>query len=232
MRVTCVKKKKNARFRFSFILLFFAASFLGCFVFYMKENQPKSYYKSGGEIIPVMAAEGFSPVRESSPKTKRYLENCVFAGGDTAKRLAFFGSIPDDNAYFDEELTAENILKAANKEYTAGIYFFPDISSEESFEDDISFYRELVCLLKDSCEADIYIVSVLPDTSTEKTLISDSINAMLLDFCGENGINFLDAGSELKNKDGVLPEIYITEDGIEKEVCGRISSYILSHTVN
>lgn len=230
MEVRQKKKKSKVKLRISFILLFCAASIICCFTLYLKENQPESYYDNDGEIIQTKPDNAYSPVGESSPRTQRYLDNCLFIGGDTVKALADSGYISEKNAFYGD-FSEDEIYKSAESSLIQGIYLFPDISSEEGFDTDMSLYGVLAGKLSEGYSKKVYIVSVVPDTDIEKNAAVDRINDRLLSFAESCGVYYLDINPTLKDKNGVLPSVYYSDNGLEKEACGRITAYILSHTV-
>lgn len=229
MKVGRRRVKKEVKFRFSFVILFFAASFLCCFALYMKENQPESYYKSGGEIIP--AAAGEMQYAGDRQKTMRYLKNCIFAGGINAEKMAEFGYISEDNLICGGDLNVEKVSEAVSEKYITALYLMPDISSESRFDEEIKAYGDIAAAIKrDFPHIDIYMTLLPPSADISETEVSDSINVLLTAFSKENGLYCLDISSALKDKNGTLPDIYSSDDGMEREAYGTITSYILSHT--
>lgn len=229
MKVGRRKVKKEVKFRFSFVVLFFAASFLCCFVLYMKENQPESYYKSGGEIIPAAAEE--TQYTGEHQKTMRYLKNCIFAGGINAEKMAGFGYISEDSMLCGADLSIERVSEAVSEKYITALYLMPDISSESRFDEEIRTYGDIAAAVqRDFPDIDIYMTLLPPSADISETEISDSINELITSFSKENGLYCLDISSALKDKSGVLPDIYSSDEGMEREAYGIITSYILSHT--
>lgn len=230
MKVGRRKVKKEVKFRFSFVVLFFAASFLCCFTLYMKENQPESYYKSGGEIIPA-AASGETQYTVEHSKTMRYLKSCIFAGGVNAEKMAEYGFISGNNLLCGDDLSAERVSEAVSGKYITALYLMPDISSEGCFDEEIRTYSGIAAAVqRDFPDIDIYTVLLPPSADIEGTEAVDGINVLLEKFSKENGLYCLDISSALKDKSGVLPEIYNSPEGMEREAYGVITSYILSHT--
>ncbi|MCI5751757.1 MAG: hypothetical protein MR038_04650 [Oscillospiraceae bacterium] len=230
MEVRQRKKKSKVRLRISFILLFCAASLICCFTLYLNENQPESYYDNGGEIVETVPENAFLPVPESSARTQRYLNNCIFIGGSTVQALAEYGFIGEENAFYGS-FSSDEVYEKAESGLIQGIYIMPDISSEDSFDAEMSLYGEIADKLSAKGSGKIYVSSLIPDTDPEKTAAVDKINCMLSGFAESHGVYYLDICSELKDKNGVLPEVYYSDGRLEREACGRISSYILSHTV-
>lgn len=230
MEVRQRKKKSKVRLRISFILLFCAASLIGCFTLYLKENQPESYYDNDGEIVETVPDNAFLPVPESSARSQRYLNNCIFIGGNTVRALAEYGFIVEENAFYGD-FSADDVCERAESSLIQGIYIMPDISSEESFEADMSIYGRLTDKLSAKDSTKIYVSSLIPDTDPAKMAVTDKINGRLSDFAKAHEVYYLDICSELRDKNGALPSVYYSDGGLEREACGRISAYILSHTV-
>ncbi|MGN1415325.1 MAG: SGNH/GDSL hydrolase family protein [Oscillospiraceae bacterium] len=230
MEVRQKKKKSKVRLRISFILLFCAASLICCFTLYLKENQPESYYDNDGEIVETIPENAFLPVPESSARSQRYLKNCVFVGGSTVKALAEYGFIEEENAFYGD-FSADDVYERAESSLIPGIYIMPDVSSEDSFDADMSIYGKMTDKLSANSSAKIYVSSLMPDTEAEKNDGVDRINERLSDFAESHGVYYLDICSELRDKNGALPSVYYSDGKLEKEACGRISAYILSHTV-
>lgn len=230
MKVGRRRVKKEVKFRFSFVILFFAASFLCCFALYMKENQPESYYKSGGEMIPAAAA-GEKQYTGDRRKTMRYLKNCIFAGGINAEKMAEYGYIPADNLLYGDSLSVEKVSEAVSGKYITALYLMPDISSESGFDEEIKTYGDIAAAVqRDFPDIYIYMTLLPPSADISETEVSDSINVLLTSFSKENGLYCLDISSALKDKNGTLPDIYSSDDGMEREAYGTVTSYILSHT--
>lgn len=231
MEVRQKKKKSKVKLRISFILLFCAASLICCFTLYLKENQPESYYDDNdAEIVETVPDNAFLPVPESSARTQRYLRNCIFVGGSTVKALAEHGYIEEENAFYGN-ISAEEICKAAENSLIQGIYLMPDISSEESFDQDGSDYGKLAEKLSGNDGAKVYISSVIPDIDPANNAADQRINGRLKALAESCGVYYLDMYSELADSSGALPSVYYSDSGLEREACGRISAYILSHTV-
>lgn len=206
MQVRQKREKKSLKFRISFIILFLTASLVGSLTLFLKNNQPESYYRSGGEILEETL--GSSLVRENEPKTARYFRKCYFAAGEIPEKMAEYGFIPRESLCFSEEASA--------------VYVFSDSS------DDLSEYVSFVN--KDSVR--IYFVSKVPAVSSEENALIDAENQKIRDFCEENGYLYIDVNSYMKNKEGNLPEILYSEGGLSREAYGRITEYLLSHTVD
>lgn len=230
MKVGRRRVKKEVKFRFSFVILFFAASFLCWFALYMKENQPESYYKSGGEIIPAAAA-GETQYAGDRQKTMRYLKSCIFAGGINAEKMAEFGYISEDNLFCGGDLSVERVCEAVSEKYITALYLMPDISSESRFDEEIKTYGDITAAVqRDFPDINIYMTLLPPSADISETEVSDSINVLLTSFSKENGLYCLDISSALKDKNGTLPDIYSSDEGMEREAYGTVTSYILSHT--
>lgn len=229
MEVRQRKKKNKVKFRISFIILFCAASLICCFTLYLKENQPESYYNNGGEIIQTSADNIFLPVAESSARTSRYLNNCLFIGGNTVKSLAEYGYVLSENAFYGD-ISDDEIYERAKSSLIQGIYIMPDISSEDDFDSDMSFYEDFSDKLSAEYSKKVYIASVIPDADSERNIVIDGINDKLLSFAETHGVYYLDINSDLKDKNGALPSVYCSNGNLERDACGRIASYILTHT--
>lgn len=200
------------KFRISFVFLFLSASLIGCLTFFLRDNQPDSYYKSKGEISGE-AAKSPSFVRENEPKTSRYLRKSLFLRGKIPLKMAEYGYIAEENV----------VLSPEDHEENAPLYIFPDENTA-----DLSKYGDYT----EKTGKNVYVVSLLPSVSDEENDKIDKENDRLLQICEENGYYFLDVNSYLKDKNGRLPEIFSSDDGVTKEVYGRIAEYLLSHTVD
>jgi hypothetical protein len=132
MLVTERKPKKRAKFRISFVVLFFLASFIICFLTYMRnENDfvfPGSGEASGGnssgqsavlagdsEETPGRASAdgentgGGGIVTESEAKDVSYLSNAFFVGANELSSLSGFAWVRPDRVLSDNSIKSSNI---------------------------------------------------------------------------------------------------------------------------
>lgn len=105
------KKKDGMKFRVSFVFLFIFASFIACFVFYMR-SEDDLLGKGSGELAAVISEGTYyeepeesvlsevpvsNPVPESPAADASYLDGCMFAGDSLIVGLGSYGLIPEDN---------------------------------------------------------------------------------------------------------------------------------------
>lgn len=219
MRV--VQRKENrVKFRLSFVLLFAAAAMACCFVFYMKENQPDSYYIDSDAEIKTES------VSENTKKDISYFDECLFIGGKVAHGLCEYGIISESRFAMQgkEPGTADISDDIAN------IYFIP---SAEELGDDVSGFAMSYCraapILAESGKRKVYIVSLLTtDKDKDKEKIAE-VNRKLLEYAELYGFYYVDIGEMT----GILDK-NISESGSiypGKAAYDDLTDILLTHTV-
>jgi hypothetical protein len=130
MRITPRKPRKRAKFRISFVALFFIASFVICFFAYMKNDNDFVFPGSGGEApagsdreapagndgeAPDGSDDGEAPagsggiVPESEKKELSYLSDAFFIGSGELGGLSGFAWVKPDRIITDNMLKTSNI---------------------------------------------------------------------------------------------------------------------------
>jgi hypothetical protein len=128
MQVTERKPKKRAKFRISFVVLFFLASFIICFFSYMKNDNDFKFFngefklqsEDGGEsdaenadnsALSIMNSEltDAGVVPESEAKDLSYLNNALFIGGSELSSLSGFAWVKPDRVLSDNAIKSSNI---------------------------------------------------------------------------------------------------------------------------
>ncbi len=160
------KKKKEIKYRLSFVLLFIAASFLVCFVLYMREETPEEEMRRNDspaqtvridepEKMPVQPARDNgnpdNPVGECLKLDISYLDRCMFAGDSLMVGLGSYGFVPEDRIAAGVGMSVMDIgtkplTEADGSEITAAekinaqnpenLYILLGLNMMESFTDD------------------------------------------------------------------------------------------------
>jgi hypothetical protein len=129
MQVTERKPKKRAKFRISFVVLFFMASFIICFLSYMKNDNDFTFL--GGDAPAGLSRESVSEtedtdagdtdtenadsetaggvVSESEAKDLSYLSNALFIGTGELSSLSGFAWVKPDRVLADNSIKSSNI---------------------------------------------------------------------------------------------------------------------------
>lgn len=188
------KKNKGMKFRVSFVLLFVFASFIACFVLYMRSDElPK---KQEGEVVSISEEEtseveertstaDINPIAEGSPKDESYFDSCMFAGDSLIVGLGSYGFIPEDriaanvgmsvmsinttpltNPDGSEILAADKINEAAPE----NLYVLLGLNLLGTYTDEqlLAAYGDFIDSI-DRDKTNIYIISVPPVTGERET---------------------------------------------------------------
>ena len=188
------KKNKGMKFRLSFVLLFVFASFIACFVLYMRSDELPQ--KQEGEIVPIneedtseeserTSTADINPVAESAPKDESYFDSCMFAGDSLIVGLGSYGFIPEDriaagvgmsvmsinntpltNPDGSEILAADKINAAAPE----NLYVLLGLNLLGTYTDEqlLAAYGDFIDSI-DRENTNIYIISVPPVTGARET---------------------------------------------------------------
>ncbi len=187
------KKKKEIKYRMSFVLLFIAASFLVCFVLYMREETPDEEMRQNdspaqtvrideqGDLPAQVSRDTDNPVGECLKLDISYLDRCMFAGDSLMVGLGSYGFVPEDRiaagvgmSVMDigtkplteadgSELLAAEKINARSPE---NLYILLGLNMMESFTDDqlLAAYGDFVNSI-DRTATEVYVISVPPVTS-------------------------------------------------------------------
>lgn len=259
------KEKKRVKFRVSFLFLFLIASFLGCFALYMNEarNDMENFEpvnavlrqddESGGTEASPAERTVINPVPSGPSAGDGYFNGAVFIGGEVLEGLCENNIVKEKNVFSDDMMTA-SYLTALSETGAGGYGFIIDFIAEASPEsayllfnpnkdadisgDICSGMSKLIDEIKKSAgETKIYIISVLPVTSSGEEVYPrnseiDKFNSLALSLANEKNIYYLDINTELKGMDGKLSSGMTEADGIslKKETYEIIAEYILTHT--
>lgn len=130
MLVTERKPKKRAKFRISFVLLFFLVSFVSCFIAYMRNDT--DFVFPGSDNTPITADEnnktdgepetddantaestentsGGGIVAESEEKELSYFNTAFFVGANELSSLSGFAWVKPDRVISDNAVKSSNI---------------------------------------------------------------------------------------------------------------------------
>lgn len=249
-------EKKRAKFRVSFLFLFIFASFVVCFVFYMKEDFEISSDMVEIEDKEVVRIEPIgdgitivNPVPAGAKADKSYYDDAVFIGNTVLAGLSDNGYVSPSNMLLSDSITLSNFntvfLSVNNEEISiadaalglnAGkIYIMVGVDDLEGpfgeLEDFIDTIKEK------SNKTQIYLMSLLPVTSDNESRIAlnsdiDTYNSRLLDLADQKDVFYIDVSTDFKGNDGKLPPSYAEVNGVrlKKESYDRLSDYILTHT--
>ncbi|MCM1578608.1 MAG: hypothetical protein NC078_07425 [Ruminococcus sp.] len=185
------KKKKELKYRFSLVLLFIAASFIVCFVLYMKEEAPPEITdpnpaetvilnETGGTPAGIGGYDTDNPVGECLKLDISYLDRCMFAGDSLMVELGSYGFVPESRvaagvgmSVMDigskplTEADGSEILAAdkINSQSPENLYILLGLNMMESFTDDqlLAAYGDFVNSI-DRSATEIYVISVPPVT--------------------------------------------------------------------
>lgn len=188
------KKKKGLKFRISFVFLFVFASFIGCFVMYMKGSEPP-VSDNRGEIVSIeetapveterTSTADINPIAESVRAEDSYLDNCMFAGDSLIVGLGSYGIIPEDRIAANIGMSVMSInntplvspdgteILAADKINSAApenLYVLLGLNLLGSYTDEqlLAAYGDFIDSI-DREKTDIYIISVPPVTGERET---------------------------------------------------------------
>lgn len=251
------QEKKRAKFRVSFIFLFIIASFVSCFVFYMKGDfDVKEALKNQSEgdraVMSVIndLAKGeeepaqpkiINPVQYSDKENASYYNDILLVGGTQLAGLVDYRIIPSENIVADDSLSLANIDSQDiidKSEGKKGVYIMIGMNDLDAVNEENSFENmgALIDSLREKNDSiKIYLVSLMPITArTENGTITnfkvDSYNAACLAFANTKEVYYLDMNTEFVGNDGKLPESD-SEGGyrLTKQAYERMGSYILTH---
>lgn len=250
------REKKRAKFRISFIVLFILASFISCFVFYMKSEDSFDISQAVQEkteeediIVSEMVEKADSiktiinPVQLSDKADESYFESVFFVSGTQMKGLVDYGVIPEENCLFSDSLylsTLSNDLFAKydiNKHDAVYIMIGKnDMSSVDKLADfdGLKQFSDKVRVLNEDIK--IYIVSMLPvSAKTENEYMSNSLvdnyNMLSLQFANSIEAYYLDLNTMFVGNDGKMLESKTEADGVRltKAAYSEVGEYILTH---
>lgn len=251
------QEKKKAKFRVSFIFLFIIASFVSCFVFYMKgdfdvKEALKNESESDRAVMSVInnIAKGeekpaepkiINPVQYSEKENASYYDDILFVGGAQISGLVDYRIISSENVIADDSLSLANINSQdiiAKSEGKKGVYIMIGMNDLDAVNEENSFENmgALIDGLREKNDGlKIYLVSLLPitarsETGTVTNFKVDSYNAACLAFANTKEVYYLDMNTEFVGNDGKLPESDC-EGGtrLTKQAYERMGSYILTH---
>lgn len=252
-------EKKKARFRVSFIFLFIFTSFAVCFVLYMKEDFEitEEMLEDTADAVVYIDPVGQSstvvnPVPKGDMQDPSYYDDAVFIGGRTLAGLGDYGFVPSGNMIVSEAITLSNldtvILSADGGEVGAAeavlrkdpekVYIMIGIN-DLSDRDNAGVFNGLESFIQSMGGKEIYLMSLMPVPAERENDVAfnsdiDEYNSLLLKFADKMNVHYLDVNTDFRGNDGKLPASYAEANGIrlKKEVCGRLSEYILSHTAD
>lgn len=239
-----IRKKKDTglKFRPGFILLFIVASFAGCFALYMKNEEEDTITKdliekirpadeTTAEETETEEAPVTNPVGRSERADDNYFSRCAFIGDSSVMGFFSYGLVEQEKIFVIEDmndLSPLSDIESRNNIENIYLFFSPDtISTDEGRADFGSKLTGLAGKLrKDGFNGDIYIISVLPEsTKAEKERVSsnadiDKFNSLLLSLATEHRIHYIDENTYFKGTDGRLKSSYVSNDGISMAESG------------
>lgn len=182
------------KFRISFVLLFVFASFIACFVLYMRSGELPQ--KQEGEIVSITeenvseeaertSTADINPIAESVPKDVSYFDSCMFAGDSLMVGLGSYGFIPEDRIAANVGMSVMSInstpltnpdgseILAADKINAAApenLYVLLGLNLLGTYTDEqlLAAYGDFIDSI-DRENTDIYIISVPPVTGERET---------------------------------------------------------------
>lgn len=251
------KEKKKAGFRISFIFLFIFASFAVCFVLYMKEDFEitEEMLENTADAVVYIDPVGqgnavVNPVPKGDTRESSYYDDAVFIGGRTLAGLGDYGFVPSGNMIVSEAITLSNIdtviLSADGGEVGAAeavlsknpkkVYVMIGIN-DLSDRGNTGVFDGLESFIRSMGGMEIYLMSLIPVPAERENTVAfnsdiDEYNSLLLKFADKMNVHYLDVNTDFRGNDGKLPASYAETNGVrlKKEVYGRLSEYILSHT--
>ncbi|MBR4223211.1 MAG: hypothetical protein IKR73_00210 [Oscillospiraceae bacterium] len=239
------KQKPALRFRLSFVFLFVIASFVGCFVMYMRGEEGDPLMKDTGvpKVITVVSEQAeqvvapeipvINPVPLSGRAEDGYMQNALFAGDPFITGIYTYGLTDHEHVLVINEDT--DLSDAIKDKTWSSIYllFSPsDISDSSARDAFIGDTAKLLKKIRSLSKTDIYIVSVLPLPAGSKgdNADVDTLNSMLLDLCNEQNIYYIDENTYLKGSDGRLRSSYSDRNGLTEQAYKAIFEMIRTHT--
>ncbi|MBQ3919915.1 MAG: hypothetical protein II695_09585 [Oscillospiraceae bacterium] len=243
------KKKTGLRFRLSFVLLFVAASFIGCFVMYMKggDDDPLA-----GEPVPGMMEHIIGEEKETEPVPELHVDNpvplSVRAADGYMNNILYVGDPIVSGIFSNGFCSSGNVLvlsEDADIEETlsirsyAAVYlmFTPTNIHEEKDRDAfLSRVSTVVDKIRSCRRYDIYIVSVLPVSADSEGdgLVNadiDKVNSALLAYCNDARVYYIDENTYFKGSDGRLRSSYSDgKGGLSEQAYNACIEMIRTHT--
>lgn len=254
------QEKQRPKFRISLVILFIVASFVFCFVMYMRgdvdikdvlsQNEGSfDFEKPSDETAETQdVSVAANPVPESDKRGRAYFDTAVFIGDTQMKGLSDYDCFPADNMLLNDDFTNSGINSSsagikdflADKDFEAA-YFMIGMNDLDNAEKPGNF-DELGRLFGDmknkNPEVKIYCVSLLPVTEDNETgdITNAAINAYnkaLLAFADDNGVYYIDVNSDFAGDDGKLPDEKTESSGyrLKRDSYTEISDFLLKHTV-
>ena len=237
------KQRPPLRFRLSFVFLFVIASLIGCFVMYMKseEGDPLMNQTDVPKVINIVAEDVTeavpdkqveNPVPLSGRAEDGYMKNALFAGDALISGLSEAGLTDSEHILIIDEHTDYSLIK--DRTFSAIYLLFSpqDISDDNGRKAFIYDVRKITQKLRSHNRADIYILSVLPLPQGGKDANADidMINSMLLTFCNEQNIYYIDENTYLKGSDGTLRSSYSRNGQLTEQAYSAVFEMIRTHT--
>lgn len=254
MQVTQPKPKKRAKFRISFIVLFFLASFIICFFTYMRSDSDFMLFDmfsktEESESAPLSENEtdkGETPasggiVAESEAKDLSYFDNVMFVGAAELSSLSGFAWVKPDRVISDSAINSSNIgslvvrWNGSNQTPTEAVASVKPSALYIMLRPEDSLSTETLKAFTDSASTDgakIYIISSFPPAENSETTVTetDSFNAALLKFAQENSLKYIDINLSLTDNAGRLRSEYVSGNGISGTGAEFFAKFLLSHT--
>lgn len=254
------KAQPRIRFSFRFIVFIWIIILLGFFVTYMLLSYFSDVFIATGsknnqisivdetESTSEAGISGINGVINPVPKSDdiqgdSYFSRCIFVG-DSDLDILKKTDIQNDDIKTGQTFTLTNIVNSGFSSDKDNIYLMLGKAELKTTPKDriISSYTEFINSLgATSPNSKIYVMALppVPGDSTDITnAVIDEYNSALLSMCNQNGINYLDTNTLLKDNSGALDENYIdTQKSTEtvtltKQAGLDIYDYILSHTVS
>lgn len=259
MQITQPKPKKKAKFRISFIVLFFLASIVICFFSYMKSESDFTFFEtfskgktteSGGNVsaVEIVTDKSGSPlsggiVAESNPKDLSYFDNTMFIGASELSSLSGFAWVKPDRVLSDNAVTSSNIgnvvvrFNGTNQTPSEAVLSVQPSALYLLFRPEESLNTESLKAFIDGVSDNlkstkIYIISAFPPTENSGTTITetDTFNAALLSFAEENSLKYVDINLSVTDNAGRLRSDFVSGNGISGTGAEFFAKYLLSHT--
>ena len=251
------REKKKAKFRISFIFLFIFTSFAVCFVLYMKEDfeiTGEMLDDTADAVVYVdpvgQGSTVVNPVPKGEKQDESYYDDAIFIGSRTLAGLGDYGFVPSENMLVSESITLANfstvilsadgaesgIAETVERKNAEKIYIMIGMN-DLSERGNAGFFGGLESFIESMSGKEIYLMSLMPVPAERENDVAfnsdiDEYNSLLLKFADKMNVHYLDVNTDFRGNDGKLPAAYAETNGIrmKKEIYGRLSDYILSHT--
>ncbi len=242
MKITQSEKKKP-KFRFSFIILFFIASFAVCFTLYMREDFEitEEMLDDSSEAVVYIEPTGhesvlINPVPKGEKQSEDYYSDAVFIGSKALAGLSDYGFVSSDNMLLSDSIRLSNfntlileengeqsgIADAVQRRNSGKIYIMVGLYDLQNMESN-ALFDGLEAFIDDINSRGggrkIYLISLFPVPADAESMVAantdiDAYNSRLLKFADKANVSYLDVNTDFKGNDGKLPASAAELNGI------------------